>query len=364
MDYTIIESNFIIDIIDYKSEENILNHTITISYDSNIEKYKIIDFIGSGVIGKIYLLENINKINKEKYVIKISNDDCYEELTDEIETFKKYYKKNNIIHKLYPKYYGEINNLDYFGIIYPYFGKYNLEKIKLHNINISYNDNINIIIQLILQLKSFNNLIHCDLKSANVVISDDNKHATIVDIGLLRAHNICINVYSTNFITSPESLLTINCFSDCVYDIINLEKNDYFGLFTIIISLFIKVDYWNIISYYLIDELKLKKDFILTHESSILYVYLWYKFNNKKVENTSLFNIITKIEALYPSLLKRNYIDYNTFFKQYIIPAINYETINEDKLILLENFTSLLIKFEPNERPSYDVLLTHPFLQV
>lgn len=364
MDYTIIKSKFIIDIIDYKFEEDILNHIITNSYNSKIEKYKIIDFIGSGVIGKIYLLENLDGTNKKEYVIKISNDDCDGDLMDEIRTFKKYYEKNRIVHKLYPKFYGKISNMDCFAIIYPYVGKYNLEKIKSININFSYNNNISIIIQIITQLKSLTNLIHCDLKTANIVISDNDLTATIIDIGLLRPSNINNNVYSTNFITSPESLLTFNSFLDCIYDNFSVDKHDYFGLFTIVISLFTKIDYWSIISYYLIDELKIKKDFIISQESSLLYVYIWYKFNNKKIENISLFNVITKIEALYPTLLKKEYIDYNTFFRKYIIPSINSDIINEDKLILLKNFTNLLIKFEPNERPSYDVLLTHPFLQV
>lgn len=361
MNYDIIKSDFKIETYD-NSNYDLTNCILVNYYDTNIEYYKMIEFIGSGVIGKIYLLENMNEQIKDKYVIKISNDECDEDLIDEITTFKTYYKANNIIHKLYPKFYGSITNLDSFGIIYPYLGRYNLEKIKTKNIIFTYCDNLNIIIQLITQLKSLTNLIHCDLKSSNVVI-DDNNNATIVDIGLLKPINTQRNVFSTNMITSPESILTFKTFVDCVYDTVKLDKHDYFGLFTIVISLFIKVDYWHLISYYLIDELKFKNDFIISHESSLIYVYVWYKFNNKKIKSTSLFNIIAKIETQYSSLLNKKFINYNSFFEKYVVPAINPKLISPDKIILLESFTSLLIKFEPDDRPDYDTLLTHPFLE-
>jgi len=154
------------------------------STKDNIDcSYNIYDCLGSGTIGNVYLLESLNKKN---YVIKVSKDSCKKDLMDELGIFK-YLKNNEINNKNFPIYYGDIKRTNKFGIIYPFLGKYNLDKFKIYYINkLSFNNNIDIIKQIIEQLISFENIIHCDLKSSNIIIDfiENKLIATLTDLGL------------------------------------------------------------------------------------------------------------------------------------------------------------------------------------
>ena len=68
-----------------------------------------------------------------------------------------------------------------------------------------------------------NKLIHCDLKTSNIVIDirsneemKDVLNATIIDFGLLKESDDKYDIVSTNFITSPESLLTIHKYDNYI----------------------------------------------------------------------------------------------------------------------------------------------------
>ena len=342
------------------------NDTTEITHESYIPqytKYKITAYIGKGTTGQVYLLESIDD-GKLKYVIKISNRDYYEHLIDEIKLIKYYFTKHNITHVSYPISCGFFKKHKVFGIIYPYFGFYSLEKIKTISHTISVNDRIKLIIQIINQLKSLTNVIHCDIKPANIVIDIDTNTATIIDFGLIQPHTSKY-VISTSYITSPESLLTLDKYYDCVIhnDDKDLSKHDYFGLFSIVIHLFIKISYWSIVQLYLVDKNYTSSE-LLKNNTYYIYVYNWYKFNYEtkcEIKNKSLYNVINKIEFIYPSILDREFTNFDDFFNKYIKPSI-YEFITDEDIINFKSFIELLIKFDPVNRPSFDELLKHPFL--
>jgi len=341
------------------------NDTTEITHESYIPqytKYKITAYIGRGTTGQVYLLESID--SETKYVIKISNRDYYENLIDEIKLIKYYFMKHNITHVSYPISCGFFKKYKVFGIIYPYFGFYSLEKIKTISHTISVNDRIKLIIQIINQLKSLTNVIHCDIKPANIVIDINTNTATIIDFGLIQPYTSKY-VISTSYITSPESLLTLDKYYDCVIhnNDKDLSKHDYFGLFSIVIHLFIKISYWSIVQLYLVDKNYTSSE-LLKNNTYYLYVYNWYKFNyetKSEIKNKSLYNVINKIEFMYPSILDREFTNFDDFFNKYIQPSI-YEFITDEDIINFKSFIKLLIKFDPVNRPSFDELLTHPFL--
>ena len=343
------------------------NNTTEITHESYIPQYTkfiITAYIGKGTTGQVYLLESMD--GETKYVIKISNRDYYAHLIDEIKLIKYYFTKYNITHVSYPISCGYFKKLKAFGIIYPYFGFYSLEKIKTISHTISVNDRIKLIIQIINQLKSLTNVIHCDIKPANIVIDIDTNTATIIDFGLIQPYTSKY-VISTSYITSPESLLTLDKYYDCVIhnDDKDLSKHDYFGLFSIVIHLFIKISYWSIVQLYLVDKNYTSSE-LLKNNTYYLYVYNWYKFNYEtkcEIKNKSLYNVINKIEFIYPSILDREFTNFDDFFNKYIKPSI-YEFITDEDIINFKSFIKLLIKFDPIDRPSFDELLKHPFLVI
>jgi serine/threonine protein kinase len=337
---------------------------------TDIKNYKISNYIGKGATGQVYLIQD--KITLIKYVIKISNSKCLEDLIEEVTLIEKYFRKNNITHPSYPIYYGSFKNLESYGIIYPYFGFYNLEKIKTIDYKIDFTNNKKIIIQLIDQLINLKNILHCDLKSSNVVIDIRNNDyvVTIIDFGLIQ-ESITENVIvSTNYIMSPESLLLIKDFleyTDFQNTIIKFDKHDYFGLFSIIINLFTKKTFWFIISKYLVD-IGFNHDFLYKQNAMYIFVYMWYKFSYRQITDINkryLVNLIEKIEIKYPQLTtkKYNFMSYNDFFTKYIDLYIDYDSISREKIEDFKFFTKSIIEFDYSVRPDLEELKIHSFLQ-
>ena len=104
----------------------------------------------------------LESLDNKKCVIKVSKKSCKKDLIYELKIFK-YLKNNEINNNIFPIFYGDIEGTEKFGIIYPFLGKYNFDNFKIQFINkLSFNDNIDIINQIIIQLISFDNVIHCD----------------------------------------------------------------------------------------------------------------------------------------------------------------------------------------------------------
>ena len=326
-------------------------------YNKIFTVFKIVKHLGEGTYGKVYLIEDINK---DQYVIKISIIDNDKTLLDEVNNMYNLFKNNNIVHSYYPLCYGDFRTNIGIGILYPYFGTYNLETINILNLS----DCIDIIKEIINQLNNLNKIIiHGDLKSSNIVVNDKTKKPTIIDFGLSKSISDKTDIISTYYISSPESLLTLEDFRSCVLNITELDisKHDYFGLFTIICSLFTNDHFWNIIYKYLINSVGIKCNYLNNSKAIIIFVYMWYKFNYKnsdQITNKSLYNLIIKIEDIYPNIKNKLFISFQEFYDTYIVDDLR---INIDK-IQLYDMLNKLIKFEPENRPSLDDLLNHSFL--
>ena len=268
-----MENNINFKIIDFDSNsKNIINSKLLIYNNKSQITFKIINFLGKGTVGQVYLLEQLSDSNKN-FVIKISNSECQNDLKREVRKVIKYFTEGNIEHKAYPKYYGNFDNLNAYGVIYPYLGFYNLDKIKSINYDISWTYNLMIIKQLIQQVHSFKTIIHGDLKPPNVVINvTDTIEATIVDFGLIKKKDDKYGIISTNYVSSPESLLTLdeyNKFKD-KYESIDYSKHDYFGLYCIIVNLFVKSSYWSVLSKYVTSVFKVSNSDLLEYEKKII----------------------------------------------------------------------------------------------
>jgi serine/threonine protein kinase len=315
---------------------------LTMIQNDKIYNYKILNLLGTGSVGDVYIIE----LDNEYYIIKISNNDKYF-LLDEVKRITKYFKKNKIVHKSYPLFYGELLNINAYGIIYPYFGFYNLISINKTNYIIKYNQKILIIRQIIEQLKSLNNIIHCDIKSENIVINIklNSIISTIVDFGLIKekTESIC----SVSYITSPESLLTLKEFNHLVSDPIDNSKHDYYGLFSIIIDLFSKNSTWNnFITYFY--NIGLYNE---NHEIS--FVYCWYRFfynNIDELPNETYKKLINTIETKYINK-DLKFVNFDVFIDNL---DFDYKYIKD--------FLKKIIHLNPYERPCLDDLLKHDFL--
>lgn len=345
---------------------NIINSNLLIHTSKGYTIYKIINYIGKGTVGQVYLLESQKDFSV--CVIKISNSDCIEDLIDELGFLRIYFTKYNVTHPSYPLFYGYFKNLKGFGVIYPYFGFYNLEKIKSINYKINFTNNIKIIRQIITQLYELKNIIHCDLKPSNVVINviNNNILATIIDFGLAKDGTETSDVISTNYITSPESFLTLSNFLDCLItdQDLQLDKHDYFGLFSIIINLFTIKTFWTVFSQYL-NDIGFNNEYLYKHNSSYIFVYTWFRFSyeeKSQIINKSLLNIINKIELLYPNITSKKFQDYDKFFDNYIYFHIDLDTINKKNLNDLRDLTKQIVQFDYCVRPDLSELLNHNFL--
>lgn len=360
--------NFKLEGFNIDSTNIINNHIILFSNDLSI-KYKIINYLGKGTVGQVYMLEPVIFYTNKKYVIKISKLDCQEDLKKEVESMEYYFKKYNIKHVFYPLFWGNFNNLNAVGIIYPYLGFYNLEKIKKICYKINWENNIKIINQLINQLINLKNIIHGDLKSSNVVIDfiQNNITASIIDFGLIKHKKSKKNIISTNYITSPESLLSLNKYSNCIdyIDSVDFSKHDYYGLFTIILDLFLKDSYWAIINSYIVDQLKINSNYIIKHEAIDIFGYTFYKFfynNHQDLPHDIYKKLIYKIEITYPIISSKQFYYFDKFYKLYIEPNIDYTIFNTKYLIHFKDFLIKICHFDPKKRSELEDLLCHPFL--
>ena len=365
MNYIIKKSTFK---IKHNKNLNIVGTCLKLYCGNDKLRFYVSDYLGKGSTGQVYLIKLLNDFDKQ-YVIKISNTDCKEEILNEINLIHKYFEKEKIIHKSYPLYFGNFENLDSLGIVYPYLGFYNLENIKKTNISINFKNNQNIIIQIINQLKSFNNLVHCDLKPSNIVIDtiDNSYKVNIIDFGLIKLNDQNDDFISTNYITPPESLLSIDYFKKLVdlNDPVNFAKHDYIGLFCVVINLFIRKSYWSILSDYLTNYLKFNSEVIVKHGSIGLYCYIFYKFYHDcidDIENNSLKNLIKDIEKTYPFLSSKKFLNIDDFITNYVLLNIDEKTIEFSYLTKFRNFIKKIAHFNYKLRPSYEELLKDPFL--
>jgi serine/threonine protein kinase len=378
MNYEIIKIS--LNIINFTiTSKNIIDLILDITIDNigyaaiqhNV-KFKITNYLGKGTIGQVYLIEretntiqSINIFPSKFYVLKISNDNCMDELLNEMVIIKKKFTEYNIINESYPLAHGNFSNIKAIGVIYNFLGYYNLEKIKRINYVIEIPNNKNIIRQIILQMIQMCSNIHCDLKPSNIVIDVDsieNKiKATIIDYGLMKGYNE-MNIISTNYITSPESLLTLT--NNSLYGV-DMSKHDYFGLFVIVINLFVTNNYWDIISNYLIKFHNISSRFIMKDDARSIFVYIWYKFsfnNTIDIPNNKLRKLILDIESKYKILALKKFSNFDLFFHNHIAPNLNSYFENTEECNMLKSFLRVLSHFCPEDRPSLDKLLEHPFL--
>jgi len=364
-----MENNVNFKIIDFNSiSKNIINSKLLIYNNKSQITFKIINFLGKGTVGQVYLLEQSSDSNKN-FVIKISNSECQKDLQREVKKVIKYFKEGNIEHKAYPKYYGDFDNLNAYGVIYPYLGFYNLDKIKSINYDISWTYNLMIIKQIIQQVHSFKTIIHGDLKPPNVVINVTNTiEATIVDFGLIKKKEDRYGIISTNYVSSPESLLTLEEYNKLKdkYETIDYSKHDYYGLYCIIVNLFVKSSYWSVLSKYVTNVFKVTNSDLLKYEAVLLFTYVLYRFfytDINQLPNQSLKNLIDYIETNQVKIINKNkFLTWDDFFDNYIIRSLDRTSFNFNYIELFRDFLKKLIHFDSSKRIDLDKLLNHPFL--
>jgi serine/threonine protein kinase len=347
---------------------NIINSLLSIYTNNKINTYKIIDYLGKGTVGQVYLLKSID--SDSMYTIKISNLNYYQELKDEVIEILRYFNCYNINHIYHPIFYGNFDNLKAYGVIFPFLGFYNLDQIKEINYKITWKNNLSIVKQIIEQLIKLKNIIHGDLKSANVVVNkiENNMLATIIDFGLIKLKSCKSNVFSTNYITSPESLLSLDKYGNCINSLndIDLTKHDYYGLYSIILDLFLKKNYWNLLTSYLMKNTSIKYEYIFKYNSVDILCYVYYKFfydNKNDLPNISYQNLINKIELDHINLTEGNFNNFDQFFEKYIMPNINYTVFDYRSLSLFKSFLINIVHFDPKKRKSLNELLAEPFLK-
>ena len=370
--------NYIIDRVKFKllnfnnNSKNIINCCIDLYLaNGDITKYKIINYLGYGTVGQVYLLKKLS--DQTNYVIKISNEKCQKNLIYEVKIIKSFFTKNKIVHNYYPIYWGIFKNLNAVGVIYPYLGFYNLEKIKSIGYSIDFTNNVLIVKQLIKQLNNINshNIIHCDLKSANIVFTLDNNYPSvnIIDFGLAHLVSDSVSIISTNYITSPESLLTIAEYSNCVSQSdssnIDFSKHDYFGLLCIVLDLFTNCGVWSILTHYMTTQLNIKYNKLLEQNASSLFVYIWYRFSCRNLDDIplqSLKNLINKIESQYSYLATNEYYLFDDFFIKYIKPNL-IASFDSQYVEYFMDFLKNISYFDSTKRPELANLLKCKFLK-
>lgn len=371
-DINLLPNNVIFKIF-YKNRYNqdIVNSVIEIIYENNSIMYNVVKYLGSGTVGKVYLIESFIFTNnqKQKYVIKIANTNCNSDLKIEFKFHKKYFKKYNITHASQPLMFGKITKTDTNVLVYNYLGDYNLETLKKNNYIISFTNVQLITRQLIEQILLFNNnnIIHCDLKPPNIVINTDTLIVTIIDFGLAALISMPTFIYSTCYIVSPESLLTTEKYSNCLIDLetIDISKHDNYGLFSIIINLIINKSIWNCFYTYFYEIVEIEKSILDKDDIDELFIYCWYRFYYDTVDeitNIPLQNIIKIIDIYYPKIKNKPFMNFDNFFDIFLTSHIDHESFNNEYYSLLKDFLKKLIHFDYKQRYSIQQLSNHPFL--
>ena len=205
------------------------------------DEYGIIKKLGAGTTGTVYLIVNVVD-NTKTYVMKLSNRKCEQDLCIELNNIINNLEPNDI--KSFPIYYGFTDMRKQSIIIYPYLGDNNLDNYKLLP-NLTFEEKKNTIKNLCEQLNILvlKNLVHGDFKPGNICIDAANNFS-IIDFGLLvNLNNDYRDIRSTIYSMSPEALLTHQKYYKFIHnkEKIDFSKHDYFGMFSIILTIFSKL---------------------------------------------------------------------------------------------------------------------------
>lgn len=310
------------------------------------DEYKIEKKLGAGSTGSVFLIVNVVD-NIKTYVMKLSNRKCENDLCIELNNIVNNLEPTDI--KSYPLYYGFTEYRNHAIIIYPFLGEYNLDNYKLL-FNLTLEEKLNIIKNLCEQLNILilKNLIHGDFKPGNICIDTHHK-LSIIDFGLLvnlKTDDIYIN--STMYSMSPEALLTHNKYKNLIVpdEKIDFSKHDYFGMFSIILTLCSKQNAWHIFYKYF-DSIH------ITKIKNKTFVYLWYKLNYKdksELTNLTLLNLINYIEEKYKYNQKK-FPDFEEFF-DFLSSYLYFD--NE----IVKNLLKEFCVFEPNKRKTLNDIIS------
>ena len=310
------------------------------------DEYEIIKKLGSGTTGTVYLIVNVVD-NTKTYVMKLSNKKCEQDLCTELNNIINNLEPNDI--KSFPIYYGFTDMRRQSIIIYPYLGNYNLDNYKLL-FNLTFEEKKNSIKNLCEQLNILllKNLVHGDFKPSNICI-DVSNNFSIIDFGLLvNLNSDYRDIRSTIYSMSPEALLTHSKYYKFIHnqEKIDFSKHDYFGMFSIILTIFSKHNAWYLLSKYF-------NDINITDIKNKTFVYLWYKLNYKdksELTDITLLNLINHIEEKY-NYNEKKFPDFEEFFN-FISPHLDS---NKE---FIKNLLKEFCVFEPNKRKTLNNIIS------
>jgi serine/threonine protein kinase len=310
------------------------------------DEYEIVKKIGSGTTGTVYLIVNVID-NTKTYVMKLSNRKCEQDLCTELNNIIINLEPNDI--KSFPIYYGFTDVKRQSIIIYPYLGDNNLDNYKLLP-NLSFDDKKNIIKNLCEQLNIliFKKLVHGDFKPGNICI-DTSNNFSIIDFGLLvNLNSDYADIRSTIYCMSPEALLTHQKYYKFIDNGIKIDfsKHDYFGMFSIILTIFSKYNAWYLLSKYF-------NDINISEIKNKTFVYFWYKLNYKdksELTDVTLLNLINHIEEKY-NYNEKKFPDFEQFFN-FISPHLDS---NKE---FIKNLLKEFCVFEPNKRKTLNNIIS------
>lgn len=336
-----------------------INSIIDIIGEEFEYRYIIKKYLGKGTSGRVFLLRNEN-MDDDDLVMKVSIDD-YKVLQKEINRVIKKFSLYNKEYSGKPLYYGPIQNYNNLGIIYPYCGFTNLEVFKEYNYNFDLETIKSMIKQLIIQLKNLYPLVHCDIKPSNIVIDYKKSDwiVSIIDYGLLKHKNEKLNIISTSYITSPETLYTTYLYDENIN--IVYDKVDYIGLFIVCLNFFLHLSPWTLISDYLMEYCSIPSNYLYHEYSVYIFVYMFFRFNYKtidEVKDENYKNIIRRILITFPFLEYNDFLNWNDFYENILLNNLKYE----EDIKNLKDFLFELIRFEHFNRNDFDSLLGHKFL--
>jgi dual specificity protein kinase YAK1 len=308
--------------------------------DINFNDISLIETLGKGTFSNVYKCRYKNNIYAAKeYKIKYNKWG-----KNEFKILKQL--ESNNIYDQYPiiKVIGNINhNLKYYIIME--LVEYNLLEYYNNN-NITIFDFKYISNQIINGLSYIHNyLVHCDLKPENIVI-DKNKNIKIIDFGSsfytneLKIFNNKTPYIQSRYYRAPEILYRINFNS----------KVDIWSLGCILYEILAKRPLFSHRSE--IDMLHGIADKI-----GIPYMYESYR-NSKKFNNNFI-------------LIKGNYQSINYYYKEYkykyrldkyMYEKLNKINKNENEILEIIHFLDPMLKYNPEERISADLLKNNKYL--